>query len=161
MESAVTLLGQSVLVGLQAGWLGLAAWQNLRRPSLNLTILRDVLSMRHVREEHPDVYAEAGEDRIENPRLHRLMFAAVLLAEAIVAAGLLAGSVMLALAALGVAEPGIARSVAIMGIAGFTLIFGAFLIGGEWVHYWAGAEGTQATHLLVMIWSVASFAALT
>jgi predicted small integral membrane protein len=160
-EAAVILAGQAVLVALLAGWLVLGAIENIRKPEVNFALVRDILSMRRVAEFSPEIYAEVGGNRIDDPRIHRLLFRVIVGIECVVAVALCIGAGMLALAAFGAGDAGTARVVAIAAVAGFTAIWGGFLVGGQWFHYWAGAEGAQMTHYMMTIWGVATFVALT
>lgn len=50
---------------------------------------------------------------------------------------------------------------AALGAAGFAGVFGAFLAGGQWFHYWCGHEGSQMTHFALTIWGAVTFVAMT
>ena len=86
------------------------------------------------------------------PAVHRWAFIAIVASETLVALVMLAGTAALLLAAFGVVDAEFARVLAAIGVLGFTLIWSAFLVGGQWVHYWAGAEGAQHTHFMLTIW---------
>jgi hypothetical protein len=157
----LTLIGQAVMVGLQFGWLAIGAWENVRAPSVNRDLVGAVLSMTRVRDERPEIYEVTKGNRIEDPRVHAALYAAIVAAEIAVAAVLAAGALALLAAAFGwvPAEP--ARIVAGAGVIGFTAIWGAFLVGGQWVHYCAAWKDSQFTHYFMTIWGVATFVALT
>lgn len=157
----LTLIGQAVLVALLAGWLVLGAAENIRAPAVNLDLVADVLSMRRVRDERPEIYALTKGNRIENPAVHRALFAVIVAVEAAAALTLSVGAGALALAAFGLAGAEAARLIALAGTIAFTAIWGAFLVGGQWVHYWAAWKETQATHYFMTLWGVATFVALT
>lgn len=159
METVV-LAGQCVLVGLLAGWLALGAIENIRRPWVNRDSVSDVLAMRTMRDEWPDTYRAFRSNRIEDARLHRLIFSAIVAAESIVAVTLVAGTAALGLALFELIPTETARIVAALGVLGFTAIWGAFLVGGQWVHYWVGHEGTQHSHFLLALWGVGTWVAL-
>tara|TARA_R110002020_G_scaffold120200_5_gene274041 strand:- start:1195 stop:1680 length:486 start_codon:yes stop_codon:yes gene_type:complete len=143
---------QLFMVTMPTLWLVLGALENIRAPAANGTMVADVLAMRGMRDEFPDLYAALGRNRIESPRLHRGLFAAIVICESLVALVMLAGTAALLLAALGVLDLDLARILASIGMLGFTLIWSAFLVGGQWVHYWAGFEGAQHTHFLLTLW---------
>ncbi|WP_224703397.1 DUF2165 family protein [Devosia aquimaris] len=133
-------------------WLVLGALENIRAPAANGNMVADVLAMRLMRDQFPELYAVLGRNRIESQRLHRLLFAAIVTAETIVALVMVAGTLALLLAALGLVGLEPARVLAAIGMLGFCMIWSAFLVGGQWVHYWAGAEGAQHTHLKLTLW---------
>jgi predicted small integral membrane protein len=155
-----SLIGQSALVALQAGWLTIGVWGNIRHPELNRAMVADVMSMRPLRD-RPDLFAELGSYRVDSERAHRRLYALIVAAEATVALALWASTGLLMLAALGVVEAETARAIAALSVIGFAAIWGAFLVGGEWFRYWTGFGEAQKTYFLMTIWGVATFAALT
>ena len=155
------LVGLTVLVGLLAGWLTLGAIENIRFPEVNRALVRDVLSMSRVAEEQPQIYALTKGNRITSDVLHRRLFAAIVAVECIAAAVLIWGTVALGLAALGLAAARHARITAGAGTILFTLIWGAFLVGGQWVHYWAAWKDSQFTHYFMTLWGAVTFFART
>jgi hypothetical protein len=52
----LTLVAQTVLVGLLAGWLVIGAYENIRAPEVNLALVREVFSMEAIAREMPGVY---------------------------------------------------------------------------------------------------------
>lgn len=155
-----SLIGQALLVALQAGWLTIGAWGNIRHPELNRAMVADVMSMRPLAS-RPELFAELGRYRVECQRAHRRLYALIVAAETTVALALWASTGLLLLAALGAAEAEAARAVAALSVIGFAAIWGGFLVGGEWFRYWTGFGEAQKTHFLMTIWGVATFAALT
>ena len=143
---------QLFMVAMPTLWLVLGALENIRAPTANGTMVADVLAMRGMRDEFPHLYAALGRNRIESPAVHRWAFIAIVASETLVALVMLAGTAALLLAALGATDLEFARILAAIGMLGFTLIWSAFLVGGQWVHYWAGAEGAQHTHFMLTIW---------
>tara|TARA_R110002020_G_scaffold157133_8_gene339569 strand:+ start:680 stop:1156 length:477 start_codon:yes stop_codon:yes gene_type:complete len=146
---------QLFMVAMPTLWLVLGAVENIRAPAANGNMVADVLAMRGMRDEFPHLYAALGRNRIESATVHRLVFVAIVACETLVALVMLAGTMALLLAALGALDPEFARILATIGMLGFTLIWSAFLVGGQWVHYWAGAEGAQHTHFLLTVWGSA------
>jgi predicted small integral membrane protein len=159
METVI-LAGQAAMVGLLAGWIALGAVENIRAPSVNRVFVGEVMAMTRLRQV-PDVWRAVSGNRVENPAIHRAAFALIVVVEVIVAVLLGIGTVALALAALGWAAPETARIWAAIGVIGWTGIWGCFLLGGNWFHYWIGSEWAQNTHFLMTIWGVATFIALT
>ena len=146
---------QLLMVVMPTLWLVLGALENIRAPAANGTMVADVLAMRGMRADFPQLYAALGRNRIESPAVHRWIFRAIVASETVVALVMLGGTLALLLAALGAFDPDGARVLATIGMLGFTLIWSAFLVGGQWVHYWAGAEGAQHTHFMLTIWGSA------
>jgi len=144
-----------MLVGAQAAWLVFGALENIRAPATNGQIVADVMRMKAMRQLHPEFFAVMGNNRVDNARLHRLAFGTIVLCESLVSLVMVAGTLAMSCAFLGFlpAEP--ALIVATLGVLGFTLIWSAFLVGGQWFHYWAGHEGAQHTHFLLAIWGTA------
>lgn len=155
------LVGLTVLVGLLAGWLVLGAVENIRFPEVNRALVRDVLSMTRVAQDQPEIYDLTKGNRITSDAVHRTLFAIIVVVECIAAAILVWGAAALALAALGLADPTFARLVAGTGTILFTMIWGGFLVGGQWVHYWAAWKDSQFTHYFMTIWGAVTFIALT
>ncbi|MBU1304414.1 MAG: DUF2165 domain-containing protein [Alphaproteobacteria bacterium] len=136
-------------------WLVLGALENIRAPAANGNMVADVLAMRPMRDQFPELYAVLGRNRIESAALHRWLFRAIVAAETIVSLIMVVGTAALLLAGLGIVALEPARVLAAIGMLGFCMIWSAFLVGGQWVHYWAGAEGAQHTHLLLTLWGSA------
>jgi predicted small integral membrane protein len=153
------LVGQAALVALQAGWITIGAWGNIRHPEVNRAMVADVMSMRPVRE-NPHLFNEIGRYRIDCPVAHRRFYAAIVAAETAVALALWAGVALLVAAAFGAVAAEPARAFAALAVIGFTAVWGAFLVGGEWFRYWTGFGEAQKTHFMMTIWGVATFAAL-
>lgn len=160
METVV-LLGQALLVGLLAGWLGIGVYENIRAPEVNGRLVSAVLSMRRVRDERPEIYAVTKANRIESPAIHAAIYRAVIAVELVATALLILGALLLLAAALGLAGAEGARITAALGTIAFTAIWGAFLVGGQWVHYWAAWKDTQFTHYFMTLWGAVTFVALT
>ncbi len=156
----IVLIGQCLFVGLLAGWLIFGVFENLRAPAVNATLVADVMRMSRVAAVYPEIYAEVHRNRCEDPRLHRLAFAAIVACECAVALILTVGTLALALALLGVVPAEPARVIGAMGAVGFAGIWGSFLVGGQWYHYWAGHEGSQMTHFVMTLWGIATFLTL-
>ena len=160
MES-VELAGQTLLVALLAGWLVLGLVENLRAPGVNRDTVADVMSMEQMREAWPEIYARLSRNRVTDPRVHRLVFGGIVVAEAVVSAVLVAAVLALAGAVLGLVGAGAARALGAAASLGFTAIWGGFLVGGQWFGYWVAHDGAQKTHFLLTLWGIATFIALT
>ena len=84
----------------------------------------------------------------------------IVLAESLVALVLIVATIALAGAVTGLVHAETARIIACIGTLGFTAIWGAFLVGGQWVHYWVGHEGSQHTHFMLVLWGIGTWLAL-
>ena len=148
------LIIQCVLVGLLAGWLVIGAYENIRAPDVNRDLVRDVFSMASIAEQAPDVYEQVKANRMTSHALQDTLFRLVVIFETVVAAGLVVSTLLLALAAIGVMPADIATIVAGLSVLGFTLIWGLFLVGGNWFHYWVTHKPTQHTHYFMTFWGI-------
>lgn len=148
------LATQTVLVGLLAGWLVVGAYENWRVPDVNLDLIRDVCSMESLERDMPAVYALVKRNKVSSGALHVGLFRLIVLFETLVAAGLVAGTSMLALAVFNAFDALTARLVAGWAVLGFTLIWGLFLVGGNWFHYWVAHKDTQHTHYFMTFWGI-------
>ena len=146
---------QVVLVLMPTLWLVLGALENIRAPSANGNLVADVLSMKQMSVEFPDMFAALGRNRITSPRIHKAIFGAIVAFECFVAIVMIAGVIALFLAGTGIVPTDTARIVATLGMLGFSLIWSSFLVGGQWVHYWAGYKDAQLTHFIMMLWGIA------
>lgn len=156
----VELAVQIVLVGLLAGWLVVGAYENIRAPQINLELMRDVFSMKTLSEEEPDLFEHVKRNRIAAPRVQELLFRSVVIFESIVATLLTLATLMLVLAMFGAVDGDVARLMGILGALGFTMIWGAFLVGGNWFHYWIAHKSTQHTHYFMTIWGIVTLSVL-
>jgi len=152
--SGLVLWVEALLVAAPAAWLALGAFENIRAPKANGVMVAEVLAMTRMKVEEPDYYALVSANRIASPRIHRLVFAAIVIAESVSAVVMLAGVLALAGAALGLWPPGAPRAIAVIGTLGFTMVWSGFLVGGQWVHYWATHQAAQHTHFLLALWGV-------
>ncbi len=154
MQETAIDIARIVLVTLHAAWLGLAVFDNMRHADVNRSDVAKVLDLEALKEE-PEIRARVAQRAISNPRTVRLLFAAIVAAETVVALALSLAAICLVLALLGVAENAFAHAFAIYAVTGFCAIWTGFLIGGQWFFYWYGDFG-QRTHLLLAIWGVAT-----
>ena len=154
------LVAQTVLVGLLAGWLVIGAYENWRAPQVNLDLIRDVCSMESIEREMPGVYDLIKANKLSSEAVQGFLFRCIVLFETLVAAGLVAGTGLLALAVFGTVDATLAKLVAGWSVLGFTLIWGLFLVGGNWFHYWVSHKGTQHTHYFMTFWGILTLAFL-
>ena len=152
--SSLVLWAETLLVAAPAAWLALGAFENIRAPKANGAMVAEVLAMTRMKVEEPDYYALVSANRIESPRIHRLVYAAIVIAETASAVVMLAGVLALAGAALSLWSAGAPRAIAVIGTLGFTMVWSGFLVGGQWVHYWATHQEAQHTHFFLALWGV-------
>jgi predicted small integral membrane protein len=151
---------ETLLVAAPAAWLALGVWENIRVPKANGDMVAEVLAMTRMKAEMPDYYALVAAHRVESPWLHRLAFAAIVVAETIAVLVMLGGVLALAGAASGLWGATVPRAIAIVGTLGFTMIWSGFLIGGQWVHYWTTHQTAQHSHFMLAIWGVLTIGVL-
>jgi predicted small integral membrane protein len=156
----VTLWVDALLVAALAGWVGLGVVGNLQTPGVNASLVADVLAMRTMRKDFPEEFALVGSNRIEDPRVHSFIFAAIVIAEGVAALLLIIGAFGLAGGALGFWDPATTRIVAVLGTLAFTMVWSGFLVGGQWFYYWVSHQPAQHSHFLLAIWGIATLAIL-
>lgn len=156
----VRLLAETLFVGAQAVWLGIGAFENIRMPKANGQMVADVLSLKQLKLEAPELYPMLTSHRIESAGLQRLIFVLIVVAESIASILLAIGTVGLAGAMFGFWDAEIPRVVAALGVIGFTAVWASFLAVGQWFHYWAAYQNAQHTHLLLAIWGTATLCLL-
>ncbi len=151
----VLLLAQSLLVALQAAWLTLGAYSNLRWPRTNKDSVTNVVTM-ELTKERPEVYEDHKHRAVTDPKSIGFLFYGVGVIEAAVSVFLwfAAGALLLAIPNMFDVET--ARALAIVAVAAFTAIWGAFLIGGQWFHYWVSEQSPQSTHFFMLLWGIAT-----
>ena len=55
---------------------------------------------------------------------------------------------------VGLEDPEAARVVALLGVLGFTLIWSAFLVFGNWFLIWMCHEWAQSNHFQLLLWGI-------
>ena len=71
MNDFFPLFGQSAVVAMEAAWLTVAVFDNIRYPHLNERGFARVLGMDLVKQQDPEVYADVSDRRVENPRMEK------------------------------------------------------------------------------------------
>jgi predicted small integral membrane protein len=158
MHQTAIDIAQAVLVALQAAWLSLGTYDNIRYPRINRDVVAKVLGLDALADT-PEIYAMLAHRRVTSQRAVRALFALVVVAEVAVSAALWLAALALALAAAGLVGGDLAGTLAIGAVTGFTAIWAGFLIGGQWFCYWHGDYG-QATHFFMTLWGIATLLAL-
>ena len=148
------LFAQFVATGLIASWLALGLRDNILYPALNGTYTGEVMQMTRMQADYPEAYQQVAHRAVTDPRLHRLAFRAVVLAEALATLVLTVGTLWLLAALIGLGDSTAARAVALTGAALFTGVWGGFLVIGNHFSYWFCHEGAQNTHYQMTLWGV-------
>ena len=155
MESPALMLAQIAALTFQALWLSIAAYSNWRYPRTNRDSVIKVLTMELTKED-AGIYEDHRHRKIEDLSLMHRVFVVVCAVETLVAAALWASAVLMGLVLLDAATPAFAKAVAILSVTAFTSIWAAFLVGGQWFHYWVSAESPQGTHFSMLLWGLAT-----
>lgn len=148
------LVVQIIMVLMPALWLSIGFYDNIRHRDVNGAIVNDVLSMRVLQDEYPDIYAVHQHRAIGSPRLRNALFALIVLAEGVVVLALWFSLCVLSAAMLGLMEPTAARSLAMLGPLGFATLWSSFLVAGNYWCYWMCHEGAQNTHFQMTLWGI-------
>ena len=161
MDNFFPLFGQSAIVAMEAAWLTVAVFDNIRYPRLNERGFARVLSMELVKQQDPDVYADVSDRRVDNPRMEKVLFRMLVAAEVIVSILLWLGALALLLAAFGLFDDDAANTLAHIGVLGFIAIWASLLIGGQWFWYRIGLAAAQQAHFFLTIWGIATLTYLS
>lgn len=160
MDTAI-LIAQTVCLAGLAGWLSFGVRDNILYPSLNEVYTAEVMEMVRLKEEYPDVYAQVAHRAVTDPRIQRIAFRLVVIAEATATVLLWLGTVALVLAIFGGTAPETARALGLYGATAFLAIWSAFLVFGNHFNYWFCHEGAQNTHYQMTLWGVGALILLT
>jgi len=161
MSDFFPLFGQSAVVAMEAAWLTVAVFDNIRYPRLNEPGFARVLGMELVKQQDPDVYADVSDRRVDNPRMEKVLFRMLVAAEVIVSILLWLGALALLLAAFGLFDDDAANTLAHIGVLGFIAIWASLLIGGQWFWYRIGLAAAQQAHFFLTIWGIATLTYLS
>ena len=148
------LFAKSVAVALPAGWLALGVYNNVRFPVSNMGAVTGVLTLEGMREAFPDIEDAVMRRAINSPTLVAFLYWGIVLAEIVVTAGLLFSAACLLCASLGHIGGEQKLWLANLSVTGFTAIWGAFLVGGQWFSYWFNFAESQKTHFHMLQWGL-------
>ena len=95
----VVLVVEAVLVALQAAWLTLGAYTNLKNPVHNQDYVQRVLTMELIREDSPQDYEAHRGRRVTSPAALKAVFPALVTVETLVSVALWIGAALLIAAA--------------------------------------------------------------
>ena len=152
MTAPVLLLIDALLIAGPGFWMAVAVYDNWRHPKLNVDAVAMVLRFDQMAEEFPDEFDVVGHRRISEPRHIDLIFQAIRLFESLAAVTLLMAALLLFGAAIGAVPTGLATAFALFGITYFILIWAAFIVGGNYFHYYFCHPWAQSNHFMFMFW---------
>lgn len=147
----VVLLG--MLSGL-FGWLVIGVRDNIMYPEQNRALTDKVLSMALIADQYPQFWDQIGHRRVENPATQALLFRFIVAAEVVVCAVLALGLAAVVAALSGRVPVEVARSAALAGALGYTMIWVGFLVAGNHFAYWLCHKEQQFTHFHMMLWGL-------
>mgnify|MGYP001156779569 CR=1 FL=1 len=156
----VILLAQTLMTTSLAGWLLFGVLDNYLTPSLNRGFVGSVLTFERLKDMYPEDYARVSYREIKNPAIHRAVFVVIVAAETLVCTVLFVAIVMMFRALFGLVDPDSARTIALIGVLGFTLIWAAFLVFGNWFLLWMCHEWAQNSHFQLLLWGIATMVLL-
>ncbi|MEE4210190.1 MAG: DUF2165 family protein [Parvularcula sp.] len=151
MQTVLFLVEAALVAGLGL-WMAVAVADNWRHPRLNEEAVAMVVRFDLMARDHPEDFAHIAHRRIDDPTLIRRMFHAIRLAETLAAVVLFGSALLLVLAAGGAVPGTIATGAAIVSAAFFTLIWGGFIIGGNYFAYWYCHQWAQSNHFMLLYW---------
>ena len=156
MFETVVLISQTVFLISLAAWLTIGVYDNIRYPKNNEDYTAQVLSLKLLQIEYPDVFDRISHRAIVNRTLQKLAFLIVIVIELLTCITLWLGCVSLILAFNHVIEFDVARTIALLGATAFTAIWAGFLVIGNYFCYWYVYEGIQNTHYQMTLWGMAN-----
>jgi len=151
METLLYLVDAALVSGLGA-WMTVAVADNWRHPRMNAEAVAMVVRFDLMARDFPQDFALIAHRRIDNPATIRRLFLAVRAAETLAAVVLLLSALLLVLAAVGAVPGAVATGAGVAGAAFFTLIWGGFVIGGNYFAYWYCHQWAQSNHFMLMYW---------
>lgn len=160
MLEATVLLSKAAILALPAGWLVAGAYDNIRHPDINHSLIHSVLTMEDVAQEYPHFWPQYQKRAITHDGFIRVIFWLIVACEVVVSLWMVLAVVLMAASAFGLTDPGTALVHAVAATAAFTAIWGAFLVGGNLFHYWMPERNPQKTHYFMTLWGVATFVAM-
>ena len=149
---AILLLVEAALVAGLGTWMAVAVADNWRHPKLNEEAVATVVRFDLMAEQYPEDFQPLAHRRIEDPVVIRRLFHAIRAAETAAAVALFLSAILLVLAAGGAASTLLATGAAILSATFFTLIWGGFVIGGNYFAYWYCHQWAQSNHFMLMYW---------
>jgi hypothetical protein len=150
--AAVLFLVEAALVAGLGLWMAVAVADNWRHPRMNEEAVAMVVRFDLMAQDYPEDFALVAHRRIEDPAMIRRLFHAIRLAETAAAVALFLSALLLVLAAGGAVPGVLATGAAIVSAAVFTLIWGGFIIGGNYFAYWYCHQWAQSNHFMLMYW---------
>ncbi|MDG4650527.1 DUF2165 family protein [Roseibacterium sp. SDUM158017] len=151
MDSLLLLVEAALVAGLGT-WMAVAVADNWRHPKMNEEGVAMVVRFDLMAIEYPEDYRLVAHRRIEDPATIRRLFHTIRAAETLAAISLVVSALLLVLAAARAASSEVATGAAIVSSAFFTLVWGCFVIGGNYFAYWYCHQWAQSNHFMLMYW---------
>jgi predicted small integral membrane protein len=151
VEAILFLVDAALVAGL-ALWMTVAVADNWRHPRMNEEAVAMVVRLDLLAVQYPEDYAHVAHRRIDDPAIIRRLFHTIRLAETVAAAALFLSALLLVLAAGGAVPGEVATGAGLLSAAFFTLIWGGFVIGGNYFAYWYCHQWAQSNHFMLMYW---------
>lgn len=142
------------LTAMITGWLVFGLRDNLVYPEQNRLLTDMVLRLDRMEEEYPQFYEQLKHRRIDSPQWQAAFFKLIVGAEVLVTLILLASLAALSGALAGVVAAETAQAWALAGAFGYTMIWSAFLVGGNHFAYWLCFKEQQYTHFYMALWGL-------
>lgn len=154
MFESVFLLAQAAATLFLAGWMFTGVKDNWLFPDLNRAIVAMIMRIEKFEEMYPEEFTQIRHRRVENARIHRAVFALIVIWETLACIMLSLGVAALGLALCGIVSVDLARAVALLGAVQFTSVWAGFLVfGNHWI-YWYCHEWGQNTHFQLVLWGL-------
>jgi len=150
----LVIVCQLGLILMLTGWLGLGLRDNLVYPEQNRALTNMILRLDRMEEIYPDFYAQLAHRRVQSEGLRTAVFRSIVIAEAVVVAVLSFAILALLGALLDLVAAQTAQVWALGGAFGFTMIWSAFLVGGNHFAYWLCFKDQQNTHFFMTFWGL-------
>lgn len=147
----------AILLAMPATWLSIAVWENIRHPILNETFTAEVLSMKRLKTEYPNLFKSIGHRAIYNRKMQQWAFRLIVGAELTVTVALWL-AVFCQFFIFDAAQANLVGQVAVLG---FCVVWGSFLIAGNYFAYWMCHDVAQTTHFHMLLWGLAILIYLT
>lgn len=144
----ILLLKAAVLSGLGL-WLATALLNNLIAFRNGVYAIGMLMGMK-LFEQEPAIETPLLSRRVTSTGWHRLVYSAILVAEAVTVLLLAVAAVAMPGSAFGLVQPTTAVELANIALLAFIALAALMLVGGAWFVYYIRQEGAQITHLVMI-----------
>ena len=149
MISILSLLIKASVVSGLGLWLAVALLNNIVAFRNGVFAIGMLMGMK-LFDEAPAIQTPLLARRVTSTGWHRLIYATVLIIEAVTVALLLSAAATLLGGAMGVVLPATGVLLANVALLSFIGLAGLMLVGGAWFVYYIRQEGAQITHLVMI-----------